>query len=158
MPPLVVPITVSSGLNCRSCFSASPSAAMIICEARCSRWSRRPALLPSRCSSATWPAVLHRHRSTQKRVTGLMQSRAERNASRVSAKPRPSGLTTPAATTATRAGRLFPSEAINVDISAPLAPQLLLLSTMRHHTNGAHGKQQLGGLSVGVFQWRFETR
>ena len=41
---------------------------------------------------------------TEKRITGVTQSRALRNDSSVSAKPNPSGLTTPAAVTATRAG------------------------------------------------------
>jgi hypothetical protein len=41
---------------------------------------------------------------TEKRITGVTQSRALRKDSSVSAQPNPSGLTTPAAVTATRAG------------------------------------------------------
>jgi hypothetical protein len=50
---------------------------------------------------------LHRHPVTENRVTPLTQSRASRNESSVSLNPNPSGLTTPAATTATRAVTLF---------------------------------------------------
>jgi hypothetical protein len=46
---------------------------------------------------------LHRHCATEKRITGVTQSRALRNDSSVSARPNPSGLTKPAAVTATRA-------------------------------------------------------
>jgi hypothetical protein len=75
-----------------------------MCEARCNRaecgdWTR----LASSRASETWPAVLQRHCATEKRITGVTQSRALRNDSSVSAKPNPSGLTKPAAVTATRA-------------------------------------------------------
>src|SRR6266436_1710322 len=76
-----------------------------MCDTRCRRPERGIcAWLASRRESETWPAVLHRHCVTEKRITGVTQSRALRNDSRVSAKPNPSGLTTPAAVTATRAG------------------------------------------------------
>src|SRR5205085_8193545 len=52
---------------------------------------------------ATWPAIWHRQRSTGNAVTGEMQSFASRKDSSVSSIPNPSGLTVPAATTATRA-------------------------------------------------------
>ena len=45
---------------------------------------------------------LHRVCSTANRVTGVTQSRPSRSASSVSPNPKPSGLTIPAATTATR--------------------------------------------------------
>jgi hypothetical protein len=48
-------------------------------------------------------AGLQRHCATEKRITGVTQSLALRNDSSVSARPNPSGLTTPAAVTATRA-------------------------------------------------------
>src|SRR3954452_11156174 len=76
-----------------------------MCDARCRRPERGIfAWLASRRASETWPAVLHRHWVTEKRSTGVTQSRALRNDSRVSAKPSPSGLIPPAAVTATRAG------------------------------------------------------
>jgi hypothetical protein len=53
--------------------------------------------------SETWPAVWHRQRSTAKPVTGVTQSAPSRNEASVSPIPKPSGLTTPAAITATRA-------------------------------------------------------
>jgi hypothetical protein len=49
-------------------------------------------------------------------VTGVMQSRAARSDSTVSANPQPSGLIIPAATTATRAGPLFPFNAVDLVI------------------------------------------
>src|SRR5215831_5213835 len=72
------------------------------------RW-RRPergiwGWLASRRESETWPAVLHRHCVTEKRITGVTQSRALRKESSVSGRPKPRGLITPAAVTATRAG------------------------------------------------------
>src|SRR6266704_3293057 len=76
-----------------------------MCDARCKRPERGIcAWLTSRRESETWPAVLHRHCVTEKRITGVTQSRALRKDSIVSAKPNPSGLITPAAVTATRAG------------------------------------------------------
>src|SRR5215471_20602555 len=73
-------------------------------DARCRRPERGIcASLASRRKSEIWPAVLHRHCVTEKRITGVTQSRALRNDSSVSAKPNPSGLTKPAAVTATRA-------------------------------------------------------
>ena len=76
-----------------------------MCDARCRRPERGIcAWLASRRESETWPAVLHRHCVTEKRITGVTQSRALRKDSSVSAKPNPSGLITPAAVTATRAG------------------------------------------------------
>src|SRR6266542_2060174 len=80
-----------------------------MCDARCTRWPRIPSpWLASRRSSGTCPAVLHRHCPTENRVTGLTQSRALRSDSNVSVSPNPKGLTTPAATTATRALAFFP--------------------------------------------------
>src|SRR5215475_5778516 len=74
-------------------------------DARCRRPERGIcASLASRRKSEIWPAVLHRHCVTEKRITGVTQSRALRNDSSVSAKPNPSGLTTPAAVTTTRHG------------------------------------------------------
>src|SRR5437660_10230659 len=86
-------------------------------DARCNRRAR-PASGGSliRRSSATCPAVLHRHSATENRVTGATQSRPSRSESSVSLSPNPRGLTTPAATTATRAGELFPFPAVVLSI------------------------------------------
>jgi hypothetical protein len=76
-----------------------------MCEARCKRAECSvSARLASSRASATWPEVLHRHCATEKRITGVTQSLALHKDSSVSARPNPSGLTTPAAVTATRAG------------------------------------------------------
>src|SRR5437762_9491195 len=76
-----------------------------MCDARCKRLARgflfRPA---NRRSSDICPAVLQRQSATENRVTLVMQSFALRNELSVSASPNPNGLTTPAATTATRSG------------------------------------------------------
>src|SRR6266487_7055487 len=132
MPPLVVPTIVDSGLTCGDCASASPSAEIIMCDAR---WNRRarPALLRllSRRASDTWPAVLHRHSATENRVTRVMQSRASRRESSVSLNPNPSGLTTPAATTATRAGTLFPFPAVVLSILDKEIGSLFLIAFLK---------------------------
>src|SRR6476660_6349665 len=81
-----------------------------MCDARCRRPERGIcAWLASRRESETWPAVLHRHCVTEKRITGVTQSRALRKDSSVSAKPNPSGLIIPAALTAKRSGLYFVS-------------------------------------------------
>jgi len=124
MPPLVVPTTVKSGSNCRSCVSASSKAVIIMCEARCRRCPRRPFRSTTTRPSGTWPAVLHRHRSTENLVTGVMQSRAACSDASVSANPQPSGLIIPAATTATRAAPLFPFNAVDlVILISPIDPR-----------------------------------
>ncbi len=75
-----------------------------MCDARCRRLERNVCKwLLNRRESEIWPAVLHRHCVTENRMTGVTQSRALRKDSNVSAKPNPSGLTIPAAVTATRA-------------------------------------------------------
>ena len=80
-----------------------------MCDARCSRRERGVlSRAASKRSSEIWPAVLHRHCSTENRVTPLTQSRESRSESSVSASPKPSGLTTPAATTATRVVPFLP--------------------------------------------------
>src|SRR5204863_9351196 len=61
-----------------------------------------------RRSSGICAPVLHRHCATENRVTGVTQSRALYKESTVSASPTPKGLTTPAATTATRTLIFFP--------------------------------------------------
>src|SRR5439155_8834933 len=90
---------------------------MIMCDARCKRRARTLLhCLSSRRSAGTSPAVLHRHCATENRVTRLTQSRASRNESSVSLNPNPSGLTTPAATTATRAVNFFPFALVDLTI------------------------------------------
>src|SRR5215471_12352130 len=80
-----------------------------MCDARCKRCERGASpRFASRRSSETWPAVLHRHCATENLVTGPTQSRDFRSELRVSFSPNPSGLTTPAATTATRAVAFLP--------------------------------------------------
>ncbi len=109
MPPLVVPMTVNSGLNPGLCATASDKARIIMRDARCKRFARFVSCCSlSRGSSGTWPAVLHRHSATENRLTRVMQSLASRSELRVSSNPNPSGLTMPAAVTATREVTLFP--------------------------------------------------
>jgi hypothetical protein len=132
MPPLVVPIIVNSGLNSGPWVTASPKAWIIMCDVRCKDCvrlaSRRPS---SRRSSDTWPAVLHRHSATENRVTRVMQSRASRRESSVSLNPNPSGLTTPAATTATRAGTLFSFPAVVLSILDKEIGSLFLIAFLK---------------------------
>src|SRR5207247_11237664 len=64
------------------------------------RWQR---FASCRGAAGTCPAVWQRHRSTGNAVTSETQSFASRSAPSVSFNPNPSGLTIPAATTATRA-------------------------------------------------------
>jgi len=163
MPPLVVPMTVNSGLNPDLCASASVKARIIMCDARCKRFGRFVSCCSlSRRSSGTWPAVLHRHSATENRVTRVMQSRAARSESTVSLNPNPSGLTTPAAVTATRVVTLFPFPEL---ISGILGKRrwsaifycFLNGSILVMGRNG-NGSLEVGGLSVEFIQWRFEIR
>ena len=138
MPPLVVPTTVSSGLNSGSCPNNCSKTAIIMWLARCNRSIFRPfRRLLTRRSSETCPAVLHRHFSTSKRVTGEMQSLLALTDARVSSRPKPRGLITPAATTATRDRPVFPPNSLNVAISVPLGPRFWLLSKPKHLTQCA---------------------
>ena len=138
MPPLVVPTTVSSGLNSGSCPNNCSKTAIIMWLARCNRSIFRPfRRLLTRRSSETCPAVLHRHFSTSKRVTGEMQSLLALSDARVSSRPRPRGLITPVATTATRERPVFPPNSLNVAISVPLGPRFWLLSKPKHLTQCA---------------------
>ena len=163
MPPLVVPMTVNSGLNPGLCASASANARIIMWDARCKRFARFGACCSlSRRSSDTWPAVLHRHSATENRVTRVMQSRPASSESRVSLNPNPSGLTTPAAVTATRGVTLFPFPRLLLgifwqrswarDFYCFLNRSILLVGR-----NG-NGSLEVGGLSVEFIQWRFEIR
>ena len=106
----------------------------------------RPEFGPPSCSGS----------STENRLTGVMQSRPVRNDSSVSSKPKPSGLTIPAATTATRAVSRFDvkfSHLGTCPASIPFAFGEGLES--RRNENGSSGS---GGLSVEFIQWRFEIR
>jgi hypothetical protein len=60
-----------------------------------------------------------------------MQSRAPRKESSVSLNPNPSGLTTPAATTATRAGILFPFPAVVLSILDKEIGSLFLIAFLK---------------------------
>lgn len=155
-------MTVNSGLNPGLSSSASAKARIIMCDARCNRFSR----LLMRCSfskrsSGTCPAVLHRHWLTENRVTGVMQSRASRSESTVSLNPNPSGLTIPAPVTATREGTLSPFPALVLvilgkrvvrDFYCFLNGSILLVG------RSGNGSLEVGGLSVEFIQWRFEIR
>ena len=163
MPPLVVPITVNSGLNWGSCVTTSLSAWIIMCEARCRRRARTPSpRLASKRSSETWPAVLHRHSATENRVIRVTQSRASRSESNVSPSPTPSGLTTPAATTATRAGSFFACSlrdwAIVERQNDPRFLIAFLQEAFYKWAETENGSLEVGGLSVEFIQWRFEIR
>lgn len=163
MPPLVVPMTVNSGLNPGLWASASANARISMCDARCKRFARRVSCCSSsRRPSGTWPAVLHRHSATENRVTCVMQSRAARRESRVSLNPNPSGLTTPAAVTATRGVLLFPfpTLVLGIFLAKKLACDFycfLNRSILLVGRNG-NGSLEVGGLSVEFIQWRFEIR
>src|SRR5262249_36458041 len=113
-----------------------------MCDARCRRRERCIcAWLASRRESETWPAVLQRHCVTEKRITGVTQSRALRKDSSVSPNPNPSGLITPAAVTATRAGSfvvsrlspfaIFLMSKIDLDFYCFLKRSILQLTTKR---------------------------
>ena len=110
-----------------------------MCDARCRRPERGIcAWLASKRESETWPAVLHRHCVTEKRITGVTQSLAWRNDSSVSAKPNPSGLITPAAVTATRAGLFVLSalaiiyyQKLNLDLYCFLKRSILQVTAKR---------------------------
>ena len=138
MPPLVVPTTVSSGLNSGSFPNNCPKTAIIMWLARCNRSVFRPFRRPlTRRSSETWPAVWHRHFSTSKRVTGETQSLLVLSDAKVSSRPWPRGLITPAATTATRDSLVFPPNSLNVAISVSVGPRFWLLSKPKHLTQCA---------------------
>jgi len=79
-----------------------------------------------------------------KRDIGATQSRADLSAPRVSVKPKPRGLTTPAATTATREGDFFTLFTLIVTFFPVPSLDLLLLSETKHLTKEPErGKQQL---------------
>src|SRR6266496_2926781 len=126
MPPLVVPITVNSGLNLGSATSNSSKTAIIMRVARCRRLVFTPFWRSLRRSSEICPAALQRHFPTSKRVTGETQSLLPRRAARVSSRPKPRGLITPAATTATRTGALFPRKSLNLTTSVPICLAILV--------------------------------
>jgi hypothetical protein len=96
-------------------------------DARCRRAFFRPfCRLASRRLSGIWAAVWQRHLLTSKRVTGVTQSAALRRETRVSSRPKPSGLTIPAATTATRVRPLVSFKALKVGISPANSPAILV--------------------------------
>src|SRR5438552_4113052 len=105
---------------------ASCKARIIICATRwrrSGRGERSPALIKR--ESGTCPAVLHRHRSTSKDFTGVTQSRPARKADEVSSRPNPRGLTTPAATTATRGFGDFGEEEKSAIFGGGTGPELI---------------------------------
>ena len=156
MPPLVVPTTVNSGTKPGSWDKAWPRARIIILATRWSRSGCRiPSSQPARFASSTWPAVLQRQFSTGKAVTGVTQSRASRRDIRVWSNPLPSGLTMPAATTATRAlfcaGFIWENSGI---FRVAARPRFYLLSLAKASTNHAEKKTEarcVGRLSVEFF-------
>jgi hypothetical protein len=75
-------------------------------------------------------------------VTGVTQSRAARSASNVSANPKPSGLTTPEPTMATRARDVFPFITVDVGISGFFALNSSLLYLVKTFTNEPQTKTE----------------
>ena len=161
MPPLVVPTTVKSGRKPGACAINSSSAQIIIREARCNRFMRRPfPVAEINCSSGTCPAVLHRHSVMSNCVIGEMQSRAARNARNVSSKPSPSGLTIPADTTATLTWDWPLFTKAESDFSSEIAPLDSICFRRRGQfiVRAETEVREVGELSVEFIQWRFEIR
>src|SRR5262249_4964542 len=132
-----------------------------MCDARCKRSARsRFVGLASKRSSGTCPAVLQRQSATENRVTVVTQSRACRSESSVSASPKPSGLTTPAPTTPTRAEAFSPAVLCNwitVDTKNWVTNfYCFLTGSILQVSRTGNGSLEVGGLSVEFIQWRFE--
>ena len=100
--------------------------------------------------------------ATENRVTAVTQSRASRSESSVSASPNPNGLTTPAATTATRSEVFFPVALPNWAMSKRQNCYAIFYcfpkGSILQMTRNGNGSLEVGGLSVEFIQWRFEIR
>src|SRR5205085_9397964 len=103
-----------------------------------------PALIKR--ESGTCPAVLHRHRSTSKDFTGVTQSRPARKADEVSSRPNPRGLTTPAATTATRGFGDFGEEEKSAIFGGGTGPELICFHRQKPLLITPIRKRKLGAL------------
>ena len=161
MPPLVVPTTVRSGRKLGACAINSSSAQIIIREARCNLFMRRPFRLEEiNCSSGTCPAVVHRHSVMSNCVIGETQSRAARSARSVSSKPSPSGLTIPAATTATLTWDCpsFIKAESNIFSEIAFLDSICFRRRSQFIVRAETKVREVGELSVEFIQWRFEIR
>ncbi len=81
---------------------------------------------------------------------------------RVSFKPNPRGLMTPAATTATRGAGVFPLNSLNITFSSTIAPRFWLLSKPKHLTQCARKEKTAARKSADChlkfIQRRFKTQ
>ena len=151
MPPLVVPITVTCGLNSESRSKSSAKAAIIMCDARCKRPFFRPFCRgASRRLSGISAAVLQRQSLTSNRVTGVTQSAAFRREMRVSPRPKPRGLTIPAATTATRVLPLVLFKSLKVGISPAILVAFQIEAFYTMSPKGENSSSEVRRLSHGM--------